>query len=379
MSERPTYRISETTSVTLDLIRWLAAEAVLIGHLFNGTGIAPFLLPPNFAYIQNIAVVVFFLLSGFIISYTVFNRRNQPDYTFTVYFVDRFFRIFTAYLPALVFVLVVDGLFQQIAPPTAYDPFRDSYNLPTFVVNGFMFQHYPLFRLVGLDIITFGSARPFWTLAIEWWIYLAFGWLMLAQTVRIERPRLFWVVLLFFGVVPAYNLVRMAGGGLTVVWLVGMAVYITLSRDLLPRFSARGAAALAAFCLMLAIIQAKIRPEAYDLLFGLLLAAAFTFLLCATNAGRFVYSQHVNRLIRWLANSSYSLYLTHHTIVALAVFWNREAGEPVPPLTLFISMTIFCNLLAFGFASLTENHHKRLANWFKGRLQSRAAPVELPS
>jgi hypothetical protein len=33
-----------------------------------------------------------------------------------------------------------------------------------------MLQDFP-----GLPITSFGSARPFWMLAIEWWIYLFVG------------------------------------------------------------------------------------------------------------------------------------------------------------------------------------------------------------
>ena len=68
------YTLSDGSSVTLNLIRMLSAQVVVIGHLARGMGLLPGLQPPHAPYMQNVAVVIFFILSGFLIE-----RGAQPD------------------------------------------------------------------------------------------------------------------------------------------------------------------------------------------------------------------------------------------------------------------------------------------------------------
>jgi peptidoglycan/LPS O-acetylase OafA/YrhL len=82
--------------------------------------------------------------------------------------------------------------------------------------NIFMLQDYPGFLfLPDFSISSFGSARPFWTLAIEWWIYLSFGYLILVFLKKDKLSLLNILILLFFSVVPVFNLIIGRGNGLT--------------------------------------------------------------------------------------------------------------------------------------------------------------------
>jgi peptidoglycan/LPS O-acetylase OafA/YrhL len=54
--------------------------------------------------------LIFFLISGFVIAAALSRRSGDPDYGFLRFFVDRFARIYSGLLPALVLILAVDRL-----------------------------------------------------------------------------------------------------------------------------------------------------------------------------------------------------------------------------------------------------------------------------
>ena len=78
-------KLSSETSLYLDLIRAAASQFVCIGHAISFFGVLSWMGPPNFFYIQNFGVVVFFILSGFIITHTILTNRARPEYTFGQY------------------------------------------------------------------------------------------------------------------------------------------------------------------------------------------------------------------------------------------------------------------------------------------------------
>ena len=98
-------KLTKGNSIILDLIRGVSAQLVVIGHGISFFGIFKLVQQPNFPSIQNIAVLIFFILSGFLISYSTFRKSN---YGFKQYFIDRFSRIYTAFIPSLLFVFLLD-------------------------------------------------------------------------------------------------------------------------------------------------------------------------------------------------------------------------------------------------------------------------------
>ena len=160
-------RSKNDTSVTLDLLRAVAAQMVCVGH-----GIA-FFMPPwrpsELPLMQNVGVLIFFVLSGLLISFTLIERSKQPSYGFGTFLLERFARIYSGLVPALLFVVVLDGVVIYIFNEKA---FADYYTAKTFVANLFMFESYRGVLSKYLRRPAFGSASPLWTLAIEWHIYM---------------------------------------------------------------------------------------------------------------------------------------------------------------------------------------------------------------
>ena len=94
--------ISQESSVFLNLIRFVACELVVLGHFLTRYQPVPtgalFSLGSTMG---GVAVLLFFVLSGLLISYSLRIKLDNPQYRFRNYFVDRFSRIYSGLLPAL--------------------------------------------------------------------------------------------------------------------------------------------------------------------------------------------------------------------------------------------------------------------------------------
>lgn len=321
--------------------------------------------PPYLPYIQNVAVVIFFLLSGFVITYTLLRKNSDPIYGMREYMIDRSSRIFSAYFPALFLIIAFDSL-QIYLNGSGYTHW-DSFNLRTFVVNLFMLQDFPF---LGLGT-SFGSARPFWTLAIEWWIYVSFGYFILViyKNMRTGKKIRMYHGLIFIAVsiVPVYNLIGGRGNGLTMVWLIGMILVLILLKIKLPPLNTLPLIVLSAVFLVLAFIRGYIIKEAYDLLFAGLLAFSLFFLLYALQKVESNRDTLLRKWITMMSRYSFTLYLIHYSVLEILILYKSHMS---PYLLLVVSFLV-CNLLAFVIAYFTEMRYRTLAKMIKRKwLQS---------
>ena len=107
--------LTEDKSEFLHLLRWSAALVVVIGHaqmyLESVSGIsapAGSLLRYVGAH-AHAAVMVFFVLSGFVVAYAT-ERKCAVDarYGLREYFIDRWSRIYSVLLPAILLTALID-------------------------------------------------------------------------------------------------------------------------------------------------------------------------------------------------------------------------------------------------------------------------------
>lgn len=101
--------MSRGFSLYLDLLRLLAALAVVFSHANMAQLVANSYLPNSFGH--N-AVVVFFLLSGYVIAYVTTTKENN----WTHYWVSRFARVYSVTIPAIVLTIFCDYLGSGINP-----------------------------------------------------------------------------------------------------------------------------------------------------------------------------------------------------------------------------------------------------------------------
>lgn len=339
-------KLSAEQSILLDAVRGLSALAVLVGH-----GLTMLPSPPAIGTIlpiQSYGVVLFFALSGFLIAYHCMRRTEM---TFIEYMIDRFARIFTAFVPAIVLVALLDPLFRAVG---------DANSVQTFVANLLMLQHTPFDRIFDWapTFEPFGSGRQFWTIAVEWWLYALFG--------------------IFFYAVKA-------SWGQRAV----MAMLAPVAVESVAQVWIYSALAAVAFCLI--VDTSRVRGLAlpmtlfffvalgyrlwviwpptetvnvYDPSFMMLsIGALLSLVFLAADSRVFGRALSATKpLWSWLAWISYSLYLTHQTLQYL---WQAYIG--VGGYRSFAAMCAASIVVAVAFTWAFDRHHKEVAGWLKTR------------
>lgn len=379
-----TAKLTIAQRVYLDFARAAAALAVLTGHAANiflqGSRVAN-------SNIEIVGVLVFFLLSGFLISFSVFQKHKEPEYGFTEYFIDRFCRIYCAFLPALALVAVLDSWSIRAASYV----WQERLNIQTAVGNVLMLQEFPLFqfaRRAGVPdttwfIRTFGSAGPFWTISIEWWIYMVFGAIVL---VRLRTHKPFkpwqWLLLGFAAIEPAYNLVAGPDRCLTMLWMVGMSVsfafvakpqWFTAEWWSISEQRWRRACYIGGISCIIALVVHKYAQLVHqgsasiaEFQSGVLLGGALFALLFAFSGVRHV-PHAIERTVGFIANYSYSLYLTHFSILILVKTLFPRDYDPLA----FIVAIALSNVVAVMFWYLFERHYRNVATLLKTMIGQR--------
>src|SRR6476646_1186248 len=101
------------TSASLDLLRAVAAQMVCVGHAINFGGLGSTSAP-------SIGVLLFFILSGFVIAHPLKTKTDSGPYSLGQYAVERTARIYCAYLPAMLLIGIAH-LFLTFSPSDPTD------------------------------------------------------------------------------------------------------------------------------------------------------------------------------------------------------------------------------------------------------------------
>lgn len=365
------FRLTKTTSFLFDLIRSLSAQAVLFGHCISLLGILPWLQPPQAPYMQNLAVIVFFLLSGFLIPYTVVRNRARGGYSWRHFFIDRFTRIYSGFIPCLLVIMLIDAADLALRP-AGYE-YRDAFNVGTFVANVFMLQDHVLMQWASVSwhhavswipsFTSFGSGRPLWTVAIEWWIYLFFGWVALGTDTLRRNPLLYVAVLAVVACIPIWNALGGRGNGLTWMWLAGTAIFEALRKGHLPDMWRRHCLAVSMLFAVLAAQRFRMIHQEYDVILVLLLAVSLYFVAAWAQVTTFKIPAALHRVTRSTADYSLTLYLIHYSLASFLIPQIKSLGLWI---TLALVM-LACNVVSLLIALPTEMRHKEWALRLKAR------------
>ncbi|HEY4125944.1 MAG TPA: acyltransferase [Rhizomicrobium sp.] len=200
-------QLGDDFSGFLDFLRIASALAVFVAHLCErqlGTR-CPAILPD----VAHQAVMVFFVLSGYLISWTA-----ERDGTARVFAISRISRIYTVAIPALLLTWLIDvSVSDHDTLVRGYQVFHPWKYLPLFLTfsTDFWFLREDAFSNV-----------PYWSLCYEVWYYVLFGILFFAS----GRARNIAVALVLLLVGPRLWL-------LFPVWLLGVWVQSLHRRVLL--------------------------------------------------------------------------------------------------------------------------------------------------
>ena len=156
----------------LDLLRITATLGVFLGHtnflwFFGPSSIGP----------QNGQdyVIVFFVLSGFLISWSV---DNKPDLNFNQYLFARLTRLWTVVIPALAIGYALDYWGRSMNANTYESIWVGNHMLAKYLLTA-SFLNETWFLSVRP-----GTNSPLWSLSYELFYYLIFGLIMLLPTLK---------------------------------------------------------------------------------------------------------------------------------------------------------------------------------------------------
>gem|GEM_PF-713175 len=322
--DKTKYTLSQGNSMLINILRLFAAQMVLFGHSIAYLGLFDRLKPPYMGFIQNLSVIILFVISGFLIFYSLDKKK---DMTFKSFFLNRFSRIYAALIPCLILIIILDFVNLKYFN---YQ-FKNAFNFKTLLGNIFMFQDLPIgiingitlkifnFKLLNFNNLTsFGSARPLWTVAIEWYIYLFYGYLYIMMIKKKKLTISNWLIFLLLSIVPLSNVITGRGNGLLLYWLSGGAIFY-LIKNITAKFNVQVLILLGLLSFYFALLWSMPIANYYDSKFVILFSLGFFLFLVAfkDNESKFVIK--TNNILKKFTKYTYTLYLIHYSLIDLLI------------------------------------------------------------
>ncbi len=353
-------------------IQGLRAIAVLLVMLFHFN---PVWLPGGF-----VGVDVFLVISGYLIVSILLDKKSQPEYrlfnTLRYFYLSRFKRIAPAYFAMLI---VVSLLAAVLFLPSDLAIYKQGMKQAIW----FNSNHY--FADFGDYFAPANHEQPLlhtWSLAVEIQFYLLAPLLVLLLPSKLLKW-LFASLLICLTAVAEYRL-RVLGieqatyyslyarlpeflaGGL-------LAVYLHRSRGGASWFGSLGVALI----LVSAILQPQLGPFP-----GLpaLLPVAGALLILSQPAQGPVGQLLASKLMIWLGELSYSLYLWHWPVLALLRYYTGSQVLDLSFSLLFIALTLTLSILSYyALETPLRAHRSRIKQMLGYGLLAGAALVTGPS
>ena len=176
--------LTPAASFLLDILRFGAALLVVTAHFSHEefhTG------TQSFQILGDVAVPIFFVLSGFVIRYVTLSR----EHTLRVFLIDRASRVYSIAVPALLLTLAIGAFTAHVAPAYWARYFADisTHPLTRIVLNlGLLSQSW------GHNTVAFCDS-PFWSLSYEGLFYIAYGLLFYLRGARRVVAVLVWALI----------------------------------------------------------------------------------------------------------------------------------------------------------------------------------------
>lgn len=318
----PESPVTPRLSAWIDALRWIAASVVFFSHLHallfqnNDHVIHAGFVTRTYYLVTGLghqAVVVFFVLSGYLVGGEVVRGLAAGQFSWKSYLLRRITRLYSVYFLALILGVVFDYIGMAAAAPeglyTGGLPFAelnyavsDRLDLKTFAGN--------LVFLQTIAVPTLGSNGPLWSLANEAWYYLMFPLLAWAWAARWSPllSRAGAMIMAFICMV----ITRVEILPWFTVWLLGLVPVFLRIRIPVPL-------SLGLFLITVLTIRLGKIPTLSLWTEDMILGSALTVLLLSlTSAPPASRAVPFAKLHRWLAGFSYSLYLMHWPLLLLS-------------------------------------------------------------
>jgi peptidoglycan/LPS O-acetylase OafA/YrhL len=366
------------STIHMDAIRGAAALAVVAFHIrykffLDYSEAVSTAWPTRLFYVATSfghdAVMVFFVLSGYLITGTVLKDVKADRWSWSRYLLNRLTRLYVVLIPGLLLTVAWDLLGLHLFPAhPAYTGATQVWKHDFFDVRATLtpsiFFANAVFRDAIAGIPPLGSNSPLWSLTYEFAYYMIFPAALLAL-----RPRAGVSMRALYGLMAA-ALIYYFGRRILLyfpIWLMGLAV-----RVVPPRPTAGVAAVrlrnLAAVVLVLACtafrhtalfqrLAGNASLEIGDFVVGLAFAAAlYVLLLDARPDGGGVY----DAVARGGAHISYTVYVVHmpFLIFVRALLndgpqWSFDAGTAMRASAVFAATLAYATVAWYCFEART--------------------------
>ncbi len=317
-------------AILISVLRALAALQVVAAHLRAQLYPSLKSLPDPTVWYQALAfftgfahqaVVIFFLLSGWLVGGSLLNKLQQPNIMLS-YAIDRVTRLWIVLIPAFVLTLLLAIASTEVRPGTLDWSPDNPYSLGAFLGN--------LFGLQDMVVPRFGGNFALWSLANEIWYYALFPLLVLPLTSSTRTQR--WIaataLVLILSQLTTDIVLYFA------IWLMGAAcsrLRIDAARATRWLFIAL-LVGVSVYC-RLTGSNDKLEADSFaqDLLFSLV----FMLVLCSRQIPANLASRTVAMVRRWgerMAAFSFTLYVIHvPLLLSLRDWYGLSEAERMAP------------------------------------------------
>jgi peptidoglycan/LPS O-acetylase OafA/YrhL len=363
----------------LDLVRIVAALLVVSGHvrsLYFGSaagawhhGVTDLVF--KFATgISQEAVVLFFVVSGFLVGGPAAQLIENRSFDPWSYLINRFVRIYIVFIPCLALAWILNRFCAAAFAGT---------NAHADMLDGWSDFDLPCY-LAGLQGIMCPAHAnpPLWSLGYEWLLYLlapvVFYVLFSASERMLKAAALVLLLVMAHALLPASFM-----WAWLVYWFIGTLAYRVLSSCELPVYT--GLAGLG--IVLIGCVVARAHTDIASVVVrtaiagGLALAVSCRPLM----SGRLSGNSRLASVAAYLAGFSFSLYAIH---LPVAVAFARllewlgliapQPGTAMQNGVAFVATIAVAVVAAIGFASVTEAHTSAVRRMVLKRRTRRAAP-----
>jgi peptidoglycan/LPS O-acetylase OafA/YrhL len=339
-------------SILISLLRGLAALVVAAAHVRAQTlprlGSVPdptlwFQALAFFSGFAHQAVVIFFVISGWLVGGSLLNKMNRAN-AILVYCIDRITRMWMVLIPAFL-VTILFGAMTGSVDLTKFDhAIGNEYSTRSFVGN--------LFGLQDLYVPRFGGNFALWSLAFEMWYYVLFPMVLMTFLAPKKTMRVMAAVMMLILASQLSTVILLNFS----LWLLGVLfsrIRIELDKVSLSMLLTTFAVVAVYFRLTGYVDSGGEESFLQDLSYGLLCLV----LLSSQQRKADFQSSRIRLLTRvaeFWAKFSFTLYVIHVPVLLFIKHWLRHSFgidtlSPESPIHLAIYCSIVSVIVLFSY------------------------------
>lgn len=285
----------------IDVLQILRGIAALMVVLHHSVGSIRYYHKINYPWLNFLGAIgkygvdFFFVLSGFIISYSAFYKYNEPN-AFKKYVLNRLVRIYIPYLPIGIFLLICYSLVPNFS---SVDRNISSFTSLTLIPYGnpalsvAWTLSFELFFYLVFSI-TFFSKKIWHYFLIGWFIVIIVGNYFVENAINSLNPLLKIVLSLYnFEFILGYLLAQ----------IIIKNIKVNLNLTIITTFL------LTILFLFVKLYEIKLFSFDLNLLFAFII-----FLLLYIAINKFTHNFDKNSIVMMIGNATYSIYLIHNPL-----------------------------------------------------------------